>query len=336
MNFKELINSKEYDFLRTNPKLKDRIILLVVGGSYSYGTNSKNSDIDIRGIYLETKDVSLGFNDELQYNDTNTDTVLYSLKKFLNLVRECNPNIIEMLYAKEEHYLYLSDLGKVLMQNRDLFLTKRAAYSFSGYANAQLNRLENALARDTLTEFDKMRHINNSIENRINSFETKYKLSQNDIKTYIDNDIEGIPQIYIDFNLSHFPVKKLKSINEEVNQVLQSYNKTISHRNNKKDDYHLNKHMMHLVRLYYMGIEILKYKTAHTYMEEHIPLLLDIKNGKYRDEKGYMKESFTLLVNNLKKELDSLKTTSLLPDKVDEDKFNKLILTLYKEAFKYD
>ncbi len=336
MNFKELINSKEYDFLRTNPKLKDRIILLVVGGSYSYGTNSKNSDIDIRGIYLETKDVSLGFNDELQYNDTNTDTVLYSLKKFLNLVRECNPNIIEMLYAKEEHYLYLSDLGKVLLQNRDLFLTKRAAYSFSGYANAQLNRLENALARDTLTEFDKMRHINNSIENMINSFETKYKLSQNDIKTYIDNDIEGIPQIYIDFNLSHFPVKKLKSINEEVNQVLQSYNKTISHRNNKKDDYHLNKHMMHLVRLYYMGIEILKYKTAHTYMEEHIPLLLDIKNGKYRDEKGYMKESFTLLLNNLKEELDSLKTTSLLPDKVDEDKFNKLILTLYKEAFKYD
>lgn len=336
MNFNELIKSKEYDFLRTNPKLKDRIILLVVGGSYSYGTNSKNSDIDIRGIYLETKDVSLGFNDELQYNDTNTDTVMYSLKKFLNLVRECNPNIIEMLYAKEEHYLYLSDLGKVLLQNRDLFLTKRAAYSFSGYANVQLNRLENALARDTLTEFDKMRHINNSIENMINSFETKYKLSQNDIKTYIDNDIEGNPQIYIDFKLNHFPVKKLKSINEEVNQVLQSYNKTISHRNNKKDDYHLNKHMMHLVRLYYMGIEILKNKTAHTYMEEHIPLLLDIKNGKYRDEKGYMKASFTLLVNNLKEELDSLKTTSLLPNNVDKDKFNKLILNLYKEAFKYD
>lgn len=336
MNFNELIKSKEYDFLRCNPKLKDRIILLVVGGSYSYGINTGNSDIDIRGIYLETKDVSLGFNDELQYNDADTDTVLYSLKKFLNLVHECNPNIIEMLFAKEEHYLYVSPLGKILLENRNLFLTKRAAYSFSGYANAQLNRLENALARDTLTENDKMHHINNSIENMINSFERKYKLTENNIKTYVDTDSEGNPHIYIDYNIKHFPVKKLRSINEEINQVLQSYNKTLSHRNNKKDDYHLNKHMMHLVRLYYMGIEILKDKTAHTYQEEHIPLLLDIKNGKYRDQNGYMKENFTVLVSNLKEELDTLKLTTTLPDRVNKDKFNELLLILYKEAFKYD
>ena len=36
MNYKEIIESKAYDFLRTNPLLKDRLLFLVIGGSHSY------------------------------------------------------------------------------------------------------------------------------------------------------------------------------------------------------------------------------------------------------------------------------------------------------------
>ena len=52
MTIKEIknkVNSSEYDFLRKEP-LKDNIILLGLGGSYAYGTNNENSDLDIRGI----------------------------------------------------------------------------------------------------------------------------------------------------------------------------------------------------------------------------------------------------------------------------------------------
>jgi predicted nucleotidyltransferase len=53
---KEKINSKEYDFLREDERLKNRIILLTTGGSYAYGTNIETeehiSDFDLRGIYL--------------------------------------------------------------------------------------------------------------------------------------------------------------------------------------------------------------------------------------------------------------------------------------------
>ena len=45
MDFKELMTTTEYDFLRDNPRLGDRIILLGVTGSYGYGTNSEGSDI---------------------------------------------------------------------------------------------------------------------------------------------------------------------------------------------------------------------------------------------------------------------------------------------------
>lgn len=50
MSVKELLKSKEYDFLRNDPNLCDNVILLGYGGSYAYGTNNEDSDVDIRGI----------------------------------------------------------------------------------------------------------------------------------------------------------------------------------------------------------------------------------------------------------------------------------------------
>ena len=52
---KEKLKSKDYDFLRTDKNLGNNIILLTIGGSYAYGTNNENSDIDIRGCALNTK-----------------------------------------------------------------------------------------------------------------------------------------------------------------------------------------------------------------------------------------------------------------------------------------
>ncbi len=43
MDFIELIQTTEYDFLRTNEHLGDRIMLLGLGGSHAYGTNNEGS-----------------------------------------------------------------------------------------------------------------------------------------------------------------------------------------------------------------------------------------------------------------------------------------------------
>ena len=60
MDFRKLVYSAEYDFLRTNKRLGRRIILMGLGGSYAYGTNNENSDIDFRGIVLNTSSDLLG------------------------------------------------------------------------------------------------------------------------------------------------------------------------------------------------------------------------------------------------------------------------------------
>lgn len=95
MDFIKQINSQQYDFLRTNKRLGNRIILMGLGGSYAYGTNNEDSDIDFRGVTLNLPSDLLGLTEFEQYEDVNTDTVIYSFNKMIKLLLECNPNIIE-------------------------------------------------------------------------------------------------------------------------------------------------------------------------------------------------------------------------------------------------
>lgn len=50
MQLNKLLEHEEYDFIKQNEHLGKHVILLGLSGSYSYGTNNENSDIDIRGI----------------------------------------------------------------------------------------------------------------------------------------------------------------------------------------------------------------------------------------------------------------------------------------------
>ena len=122
----------EYDFLRENPRLGRRIILMGLGGSYAYGTNYENSDIDFRGITLNLPSDILGLTEFEQFEDRNTDTVIYSFNKIIRLLLDCNPNTIEMLGLDEDQYLIKTQLGQELLEHKDLFLSKRAAKSFGG------------------------------------------------------------------------------------------------------------------------------------------------------------------------------------------------------------
>ena len=147
MKYREILQQGEYDFIRTDEHLGKHVILLGLAGSYSYGTNVETSDIDIRGIALNRKSDLIGLTQFEQYVDENTDTVIYAFNKIVALLLSCNPNTVELLGLNPEHYLYLNDMGRLLLDHRKLFLSRRAVQSFGGYADAQLRRLQNALAR---------------------------------------------------------------------------------------------------------------------------------------------------------------------------------------------
>lgn len=145
---KTLLKTNKYDFLRDNPHLGDNIILFGIGGSYAYGTNIEGSDLDLRGIALNTKQEILGSHRFQSVVDEPTDTTVYAVNKAIDLMSECNPNVIEMLGLKPEHYLYKTAIGEELIENRKLFLSKLAVKTFGGFANSMLKRLYNGSMSD--------------------------------------------------------------------------------------------------------------------------------------------------------------------------------------------
>ena len=93
---REKLKTSEYDFLRNNKHLGSNIILLGLGGSYSYGMNIEGkSDIDIRGVALNSKEEILLLQNYGQIVDENTDTTIYSFNKMVNLLCKANPNVME-------------------------------------------------------------------------------------------------------------------------------------------------------------------------------------------------------------------------------------------------
>lgn len=225
----KFLNSSEYDFLSTNSLLQDNIILLGYGGSIAYGTNLPTSDIDIRGAALRSpRDILLNQNFE-QVIDNKTDTTIYSLEKFCSLLTSNNPNTLELLGLKPEHYLYIAPAARPILEHPQWFLTKKVQKSFGGYVYAQKQRLMNGLGRKEKAKFCK--------------------------------------------------------------------------------------YMMHIVRLLYTGIDILKYGTVITYRENEHATLMSIRNGDYLMENGDIDEKYFQLVEMLQEEFDYAASITCLPDK---------------------
>lgn len=324
---KKLISTPEYDFLRTNPHLGDKIILLGLGGSHAYGTNVEGSDVDIRGIALNNKKEVLLGKDFEQVIDTDTDTTVYSFAKIVKLLAEANPNTLEIIFQKPEHYLYLSELGKLLVDNRYIFLSKKCYYTFGGYARQQLRRLDNKAMRE-LPQGKQEVHILNSIKNAQYTFHEKYFDFEDDaIKLFVDashrEDFES--EIFMDIHLTHYPLRDYKCMWTEMHNIVKEYGKLGKRATNAILHNKVNKHAMHLVRLMKTCITILKTGDFCTFCEEDHDLLMDIRNGKYMGPDKQMTPEFFALVDRLEEEMNEAFEHTSLPDKPDTEKINELI-----------
>ncbi len=336
IKFDEILKGKEYDFLMTDEHLGKHVILLGLAGSYSYGTNIGTSDIDVRGITLNRKSDLIGLSSYEQYTDENTDTVIFAFNKIIQLFLSCNPNTIELLGLNDEHYLYLNDIGKMLLDNKKLFLSKRAIQSFGGYADAQLRRLQNALARGSMPQSEKEKHIFNSVKNSMYEFNSRYKCFGNGkMNIYIDKaenpDFET--EIFMDADLKHYPLRDYTGMWNIMSNVVRNYDKFGGH-NKKKDDLHLNKHAMHLVRLFIMSLDILEKGEINTYREKEHDLLMDIRSGKYQKADGLFDDSFYDMLSEYEKRLHYAAENTDLPDEPDMDRVQEMVMEINERVIR--
>lgn len=194
----EIKSNPHYSFINTNEHTKNRLLLVGIGGSYSRGTYRQSSDLDIRGIILERPHEIIGSTKFTEYLNEDTDSTFWGINKILEHLAKANPNTFELLGLRKEHYFYMTPIGQELLDNRKRFMSMIAASSFSGFADQQLRRLQNALAREVnLTE--KEFHILNSIMNSSYAIKNRYKsieIEKEKMSEYLDFANNNLSNIY--------------------------------------------------------------------------------------------------------------------------------------------
>lgn len=124
--------------------IPDHTILLTLHGSHAYGMSTPTSDVDLKGVAIPPRAWFLGFLHTFEQVETQKpyDMVIYDIRKFCRLAADCNPNILEVLFVDDEHVRVILPAGQRLRDHRHAFLSTRVRHTFSGYAMAQLKRIE--------------------------------------------------------------------------------------------------------------------------------------------------------------------------------------------------
>jgi predicted nucleotidyltransferase len=326
-SFREKLAGDAYAFLREDPNLGENILILTVAGSVAYGTDEAGSDVDLRGVAVETAPDVLGLNSFEQFEDRATDTVVYGLKKFIRLCLNCNPNVMELLGTREEHCVKLSEEGRLLRNNAGLFLSKRAAQSFGNYATAQLHRLQNALARGYRDDGEAEEHILHRVQNQMAHIKRNFRdLSGGELELYVDRSekMDRDTEIFMDIRLKRFPLRDFKTIYSDLSAVVRDYS-SLNHRNSKRDEPHLYKHAMHLLRLLATGTDILDGKGIVTYRCDERDLFRSIRRGEMTFEAIFR------LVDEFEARFKQAAASSKLPDAPDAAAVEALMLGIYRK-----
>ena len=128
MNIQEVENKLAYKFVR---------------GSTLYNTNIETSDVDYGGVFILPNERLIGLPDfyQDQVSDEKHDTTYYEFNRWVELLMKANPNALESLFVPTDKVIgEIHPAVQLIIDNRDLFLTKECFKSLSGYAYAQIQK----------------------------------------------------------------------------------------------------------------------------------------------------------------------------------------------------
>ncbi len=135
----------------TNDKfdIEKHTILLGYRGSISHGTYIPSEregidDKDVLGILIPPEKYIFGLSkfEQIEEQEEEWDTVVYEIRKIFKLLLKANPNVLCLLWLEDNDYIKITELGQRIIDNRDIFVSKQAYHTFSGYAYSTLSKIE--------------------------------------------------------------------------------------------------------------------------------------------------------------------------------------------------
>lgn len=112
--------------------------LIWEGGSRAYALNQPGSDHDIRAVAMPTLGQLALQSDWGERHMPDTDFVVRSANKTLHMLRNGNPNLVELFGLPKDCFIYMDSWGlRLLVIGKRLCLTTNLVKSFSGYAIQQ-------------------------------------------------------------------------------------------------------------------------------------------------------------------------------------------------------
>ncbi len=93
---------------RRSPAARGLILLECLSGSRAYGTDTPESDTDIRGIFIAPREQFYGLEHPAQISDETNDTTYYEIGRFIELLTKNNPNILELIFTRGDSVLQRS------------------------------------------------------------------------------------------------------------------------------------------------------------------------------------------------------------------------------------
>ncbi len=123
--------------------VNERTIFLMLSGSRAHGTHREDSDYDKTGVMIPPPKYFFGLDRVDHFRKfEGEDKVIYDFRKAICLLNDNNPNILDLLFSPERCTLILKEPWKKMLEHRDLFISRKCRNTYSGYAYAQLSRIE--------------------------------------------------------------------------------------------------------------------------------------------------------------------------------------------------
>ncbi len=341
--------STQYKWLEANTVYKCK------HGSHAYGTNTEDSDLDIKGICIPPIEYFYGFKEFEQYEMKDPDLVIYSLRKFAKLAANANPNIFEILFVDESDILYMHPIIEPLFENKGWFLSKKVKSAFFGYAKDRLKEIERNAGwllnppklpnREDfgLTDKDNFpKGLYDSFNSQVQKFIDTFQLDLSwlddaerlEVTSAIKSQLykAGLNAEKIFSSLSRFVENDALTILLKENSFrasknnYDSYVNHITKRNPKRLELEIKcgydgKDAGHLIRLLSMALEMITGKGVVVKRPDR-EKLLEIRKGLWSKEQ-LMEET-----NRLIKEIEEKIKTTTLPNKPEEEKIEKLVVDI--------